>query len=874
MNENKVLKPYTIIPPNLYVQRKADKQVRNIIHDMGRPGYVLVSRQMGKTNLLLNAKRNFQNDRNAFVYVDLSNSFLTAKTCFENIVDTAIDSYEELFRDAAKSIASKRKQGVDAPAHKQHTDELRMLLNCLNGGKMVIMLDEIDALTRTDYSDEIFSQIRSTYFAARVNSPVFNNLTYLLSGVVEPSEIIKDQKISPFNIGQKIYLNDFTRSEFDEFISKANLSLREDVLDEIYKWTNGNPRITWDLCSEVENCLLGDEEVTLDVVNDIVKRSYLTTFDKPPIDNIRDLVKGDKEIRSALIEIGYGKSNSINDRIKNKLYLAGIVDYSQDSVEIKNEILKSSLNSSWLRSIEEEEKGLLKIALEYFDKGEYENTLETYEKYLIDNSFSDQDWSISYYHMGYSAYRCSKYESSLEYLNNTKFSEQDSGKLYYLTYWLKGLVHYRNNDVEESLKCLKIVINSGRDDELFARALLNYGTYSLRLFGIGNHRDEAVNIFTEIIEEKSIDTGRLSGDLIQELKVISNFNLGEIHKYEENAELAIQHYKLAYQGASEFSKPRIGLALLSLLESEEDKSKIQDELFELIASKRIDTAKHSVDNPFTFSKNEFRQLLVRAYTMASKELYDKLKALYCDESEADLVEEIYQEAISNKLSPNLESVRVLNQLIKEHDQEIQLLTESFIYKCYRARAFFSSAKESVKYHEEFFELFRERKDKEEIEIVDVELAGMLIFRLTQQESYSKALEYYNLIDNHRHLLPEELSQNFLLIDHLALNLFWYEQNMVLALEKARSILLSLNFKGTEGLRSSLLGKGGVRIVKQNAEVTIKRIYQAVPFLKPAQNFDYGRNDLVKVKYLNDIVTQKKYKQLSIDLELGLCSLVK
>ena len=54
------LKPCTIIPPELYVIREADKQLRNVLHDMGRPGYILVARQMGKTNLLLNAKRELE----------------------------------------------------------------------------------------------------------------------------------------------------------------------------------------------------------------------------------------------------------------------------------------------------------------------------------------------------------------------------------------------------------------------------------------------------------------------------------------------------------------------------------------------------------------------------------------------------------------------------------------------------------------------------------------------------------------------------------------------------------------------------------------------------------------------------------------------
>lgn len=42
------LKSYTIVPDSLYVERKADVQLHNIVEAMQRPGYVLVSRQMEK----------------------------------------------------------------------------------------------------------------------------------------------------------------------------------------------------------------------------------------------------------------------------------------------------------------------------------------------------------------------------------------------------------------------------------------------------------------------------------------------------------------------------------------------------------------------------------------------------------------------------------------------------------------------------------------------------------------------------------------------------------------------------------------------------------------------------------------------------------
>jgi hypothetical protein len=115
-----ILKPYTIIPAELYVKRDADRQLLNIIEDMGRPGYVLVSRQMGKTNLLLNAKREAETPDDIFVYIDLSNPFASAKDCFENIIDTIFEIQGDRLVEVVNSIKNSRKELKDLPAHKQH----------------------------------------------------------------------------------------------------------------------------------------------------------------------------------------------------------------------------------------------------------------------------------------------------------------------------------------------------------------------------------------------------------------------------------------------------------------------------------------------------------------------------------------------------------------------------------------------------------------------------------------------------------------------------------------------------------------------------------------------------------------------------------
>ena len=167
--EKKHLRSCTIVPPEYYVERSADKQIQSIIYDMERPGYVLVARQMGKTNLLLHTKTVLQDSDNVYVYIDFTSfDFTTERDCFEEIINIALDTNEQLFSEERRIIDERRSINSITSPTKQFTSEVRLLLKKVN--KLVFILDEIDALVRCDFSDHIFSQIRSHYFQ-RLNFP-------------------------------------------------------------------------------------------------------------------------------------------------------------------------------------------------------------------------------------------------------------------------------------------------------------------------------------------------------------------------------------------------------------------------------------------------------------------------------------------------------------------------------------------------------------------------------------------------------------------------------------------------------------------------------------------------------------------------------
>lgn len=404
------LKPRTIIPQDLYVERAADRQLESIVEEMGRPGYVLVARQMGKTNLLLNAKRKLGKDDATFCYLDVSNYIPDLRTFFRNLIDTCVESDPSRFHHLAPEISNKRNESTETLPHKEHESELLKLLRA-TPGKLIICLDEIDALTKTDYSDQVFALIRSIYFSGRTNFPEFERLTYLLSGVAEPSDIIKNRAISPFNIGEKIYLEDFSQEETFQFIESAGLHPNVAVRERIFHWTNGNPRCTWDLCASIER---SEEEVTrADQVDEIVRRLYLTSFDLPPIDHIRTLASGDREIRQAIMSLGYGKWDAISDAVKSRLYLSGITSHATDGgIRIKNRIIEAALSPKWITEIDESAFSGLDLARKLYAENNFASALEAFKAYE-DTAATIPNLDVYCYEKGVCEYNNSDFGAAL-----------------------------------------------------------------------------------------------------------------------------------------------------------------------------------------------------------------------------------------------------------------------------------------------------------------------------------------------------------------------------------------------------------------------------------------------------------------------------
>jgi tetratricopeptide (TPR) repeat protein len=660
MKSEKILRSYTIIPKHLYVERSADVHLRRIVEDMGRPGYVLVARQMGKTNLLLNAKRSLGAGADKFIYLDVSNTFPTIKEFFQNIIDTSISSYPEAFREAQAVINELRAESIDGPPHKEHENELRELLKVITG-RLVICLDEIDALTKTTYADSVFSLIRSTYFAGRVNIPEFERLTYVLSGVAEPSELIKNKNVSPFNIGEKIFLDDFSREEFGKFVSQANLPFDPEVIDSIFQWTNGNPRMSWDICSALEDAIEEAGQISVDAVNKTVHRLFLTNFDRPPIDHIRTLVETDGAVRDAIMSIHYGRAGGISDAVKNKLYLAGIIRPPRDieePIEIRNRLLQESLSESWIQDVEHKIHSNFELAEQRYKKGLYSEAISLYQEAIAEGAGTSTDQGLMYYRLGTCQFNLARYTEAIESLSKTLFGSTGStSSLYYSIEHMLGLAKFFQKNLAESVEHYRNVLKQDiRGEEkpvLYFDACINLSIALLASPNIGGNSKEIISLNEQVIlNEKIVRDIESSNYPADRLFCLANHNLALLYKRLNQQELGREYlYKaIEYAGADE----QVQL-LVELLDVTNDRRNRKDTLIqcvEIILDKRIAVQKATKFSPLGFTPGICAKLIEKLQSEFLDNYLDRLLKHLLDKAipHEEEVDSIVSDAILDLLN--------------------------------------------------------------------------------------------------------------------------------------------------------------------------------------------------------------------------------
>ncbi|GAA4898128.1 hypothetical protein GCM10023311_23680 [Flaviramulus aquimarinus] len=844
----KILKKYTSIPPHLYVERDADLQLKRIVDEMQRPGYVLVARQMGKTNLLINAKRTLESDNRIFAYVDLSNSFKYERECYLNIIDVIIETFEDIFEPIVSEIYSLRKNSL--PPHKEYSKSLRIILNHFKGD-IVIILDEIDALRTADYSDNIFAQIRSNYFS-RTNFEEFERLTYILSGVIEPTELIKDRNKSPFNIGDKIYLDDFTLEEHNTFIKKSKLKIDNSISNEIYKWTNGNPRLTFDICSEIEDQIISKKPITKESISLIIKGKYLTLYDIAPIDHIRELVKSNKDVRQAIIQL-QNNTNDISDELKKKLYLFGIINSQfNKTTKIKNRIIKESLTIDWINSVEKSSKDItVTFGLAKYVSKEYKEAIEIFET-LLNNSPSNKDLETIKYFLGASYYNIRNYEKTLKHLVYDFSDTEDKRKALSMV----GVCKIASGNPSEGYKDLETVIETKTNDFYYQNAL-----YNIAINTLNSDSKKADSLFNDLIEsaieiESEAEENRTT-DEIDNFKAICLYHRAVIRLEEKENDLeGIKLLQSSYDLANTQNSIYIKHLLHNLKPNENTNYK--NELVNSIISNNL-IFENQNTYPTSFNERHLLNYLGYLFDKDDNTLYKKLlkysyKYIYNKEVNKSFI--AYR---ASKISNN--SKQILESLLDIKEKDVLKLV-------YYDLAIIENENSII-----FFEYFKKFKTiVNRISANDLYIYAIAIRKLFDEKKIEDGIKLCVETIKQIEQIDDEVLNYESIIIYYWLSIFYDTKNDVVNAKLTATKTIEVIKLSSLETKTSMIDEKALKLIQEqmNDIVYPKPTQQILPFIS---NKKYGRNERIKVRYNNGKVIEDKFKKLEKDITSGNCVII-
>ncbi|HLK60414.1 MAG TPA: AAA-like domain-containing protein [Chthonomonadaceae bacterium] len=337
-----------------YVRREADDQLYSALLQ-GEFCYILTSRQMGKSSLMAHTAGRLQEAGAAVAVIDLSaiGYNLDADQWYNGLLD-ALGRRLKL-EDALEEFTLEH--GHLSPLQRWHQALRDVVLEQIEG-QVVIFLDEIDIVSSLPFStDEFFAAIRACY-NARTQDPAYRRLTFCLLGVATPGDLIHNPKLTPFNIGRRIDLRDFTAQEAVPLAVGLghDIGTNQLLMERILTWTGGHPCLTQRLCKAVaENSAILTEKG----VDSCCRSLFLSSEAEHRDDNLlfvqQRLLPEKEEERAGVLtlyaQILGGKRVEDNPTAAhvNTLKLSGAVKAQGGALQVRNRIYHQVFDRDWVR---------------------------------------------------------------------------------------------------------------------------------------------------------------------------------------------------------------------------------------------------------------------------------------------------------------------------------------------------------------------------------------------------------------------------------------------------------------------------------------------------------------------------------------------
>jgi WD40 repeat protein len=336
-----------------YVIRQADEDLFDHLRS-GQMCFVLTARQMGKSSLMVRTAASLREADPACrtIILDLTavGQTVSAAQWYDALIERLFwqmgwdDCSIETFLTAHDTMAPIQRWGRALDAVVKNIS-----------GRLVVFVDEVDSVQALPFSaDEFFASIRELY-NRRATDESCECLTFCLLGVASPADLIQDPRTTPFNVGHRIELTDFTAAEAQILANGLPQVDGKSVLDRVLYWTGGHPFLTQRLCSdlaELPNCTVVD-------VDEACDRLYFTPRASERDDNlvfVRERLLRSTADRFSLLNL-YGRiwkrKRVVDDGsspLATVLRLSGVVKSDAGRLVVRNRIYQSVFGRAWVQN--------------------------------------------------------------------------------------------------------------------------------------------------------------------------------------------------------------------------------------------------------------------------------------------------------------------------------------------------------------------------------------------------------------------------------------------------------------------------------------------------------------------------------------------